>query len=138
MNKSQNLSAEQQLITLRGMAERFGFLHEAQILQIKLWPFSVDPKLKSSTAEIDIEHTSILYNWVGNGVVNAKYLQRVNTLHDTVRHFFGDGWEIQILLNEKAIYPIAAAPKKKASKKPAKKPAKKNANKIRKPVTTRK
>ena len=62
--KNKQVSTEMQLIGLRALFEQFGVLHELQILQLKYWPYSIDPNLTSSEAEVNMEDKVVSFTWV--------------------------------------------------------------------------
>lgn len=85
----------EQLVVLRGMTERTGALHEAQVLQLKMWPpiflgskghtFSWDFESKRMTFDIQLP-------W-HKKKVNARGL---NALADAVRFLLGDDWTVVV------------------------------------------
>jgi hypothetical protein len=96
-----------QLVMLRGMTERFGSLHEAQVLQLKLWPFAVDPGLVSSKANVDMEGKLVEFLWEGGAAKRGpKYQARLKTLDGSVKFLLGDGWTTVVKLAGVPIYPV--------------------------------
>ena len=104
--KNKQVSTEMQLIGLRALFEQFGVLHELQILQLKYWPYSIDPNLTSSEAEVNMEDKVVSFTWVAEkpSKINPKYISRVKELLKMVRFLLGDDWAIQILLNNESIF----------------------------------
>jgi hypothetical protein len=45
----------EQLGLLKGITVRLGILHEAQVLQLQMWPLVLFPHALSSTAEVDTD-----------------------------------------------------------------------------------
>ena len=56
-----SLEHEKQLQLLRDTTQRFGILHDAQVLQIKMWPITLFTHAKKCDAHIDIEQKRIDY-----------------------------------------------------------------------------
>jgi len=93
-----------QLVMLRGMTKRLGVLHEAQCLQLRLWPFSIDPTLEKSEAKVDLESKRVDFVWTGSTLkVNKKYQTRLKALKDNVKFLLGDDWSITVTLDGAAI-----------------------------------
>lgn len=131
------LDIEKQLLSLRVITEQFGVMHEAQILQIRLWPHSIDPKLESSVANIDVENAEIFYQWKSNTKkIDKKYLNRLEELHNSMCRFFGDGWRLRVDVNGTVVYPVNTVKKKTVVKKTVEK--KKNVVKPGKKTARRK
>lgn len=98
-----------QLVMLRGMTERFGSIHEAQALQLKLWPFTVDPMLVNTKAEIDMEGKRIDFYWVSSYIrssIDKKYKKRLKELESNVKFLLGADWTMTVHLNQTLIFPI--------------------------------
>ena len=57
----QTLSIKEQLLHLKMMTERFGSLHEAQILQIRNYPLLI-PGVKKAEVSINIDKKVVIYN----------------------------------------------------------------------------
>lgn len=52
--KQGGLTPTQQLESLAALTKKTGAIHEAQALNLRLWPFSVDPELDRSQVQIDL------------------------------------------------------------------------------------
>ena len=55
------VSLKQQLMYLKGMTDRIGVLHEAQIVQIRNYPRTI-PNIKSAETTIDVDKHIVTYN----------------------------------------------------------------------------
>jgi len=118
---------KKQLMQLKPILKQFGIMHEAQVMQVKLWPYAVDPKLETSVAEVDIEGAVLSYKW-NSAFINPDkpYFERLTELQNTVKMFFGSEWELKVLLNGNPIFPVTKEkPPKKAKKKNVKSARKK-------------
>ena len=94
-----------QLVMLRGMTQKLGVLHEAQALQLRLWPYTVDPSLDKSEAKVDLEAKVITFVWNGSTLkIDKKYKERLQTLSDNVKFLLGEGWLIEVVLDGITIF----------------------------------
>lgn len=91
-----------QLLLLRETTKTFGVLHEAQALQLRLWPHAVDPKLITAKAEISIDSNIIYWEWESKSKRISKH--RLEALDRSVKLMLGDEWVIKIRLNQKPIW----------------------------------
>jgi hypothetical protein len=91
---------------LREMTERTGCLHEAQVLQIRLWPFAVDPSLDTTHADVDLEKRSLTYHWEAKNAstVDKNYRHRLNELSKSVDLLLGPSWAMDVRLNGVSIF----------------------------------
>ena len=96
-----------QLVLLRGLTKRFGSIHEAQALQLKLWPFTVDNTLENSNAAVDFENKQVDFEWLGSTMkIDKKYQERLETLKCNVKFLLGDDWSITVTSSGTAIFPL--------------------------------
>jgi hypothetical protein len=96
-----------QLVMLRDMTKRFGTIHEAQALQLKLWPYTVDPTLTNSKCALDMESKYIEFEWSGPPVkIEKKYQTRLKTLDSNVKFLLGDDWNVKVNRNSETIFPL--------------------------------
>jgi hypothetical protein len=108
------LSHTQQLIVLQDMTRRLGVIHEAQTLQIKLWPVAVDPGLVGSDCRLDVDGKRMVYVWVDpkkphDWKPRGAYLKRLQHLANSVKRFlFGADWYFEVQMNGATIYTSAA------------------------------
>ena|ERR1039457_1535063 len=97
-----------QLAMLRGMTQRFGSIHEAQALQLKLWPFTVDNTLENSNAAVDFENKQVDFEWLGSAMkIDKKYQERLETLKCNVKFLLGDDWSMTVSSSGTAIFPLS-------------------------------
>jgi len=96
-----------QLVMLRGMTERFQSLHEAQKLQLQLWPFVVDTSLANTKANVDMEAKTVQFVWTGSSMkIGPKYNQRLKVLDDSVKFLLGNDWTVTVWRDGTLIYPV--------------------------------
>jgi hypothetical protein len=99
-----------QLLKLRALTGTLGALHEAQVLQIRLWPFAVDPLILDNgvEAKIDINGKKISYLWKAKRPVNWKpdksYQLRLRALKEAIETMLGEDWSFSIKMNGKPIF----------------------------------
>ena len=106
-NKPKPLDWSAQLVMLRGMTRRFNILHEAQSLQLRLWPFVVDPSLDKTEAHVDIEGKMVNFIWIGSKKkIDAKYQYRLKTLDSNVKFLLGEDWSMSVVRDGVTIFPL--------------------------------
>lgn len=97
-------SKEQQLALLREQTRLTGALHEAQVLQLKMWPlvafdiavasqFTWDPDKKVVTFTIDVLKAKPTLDW---------WKPRVEALNGWVQTLLGDEWCIEVKTSGKS------------------------------------
>ena len=107
MEEKKKFTYQEQLVILRDLYQRTGALHEAQVLQLKLWPFAVDPKLDKSKADVDLDNKVVTFTWVGKkSKKDKKYNYRLEELYKHLRFMLGDDWIMRIHLNGSLIFPL--------------------------------
>lgn len=106
-SKAKPLDWTSQLVMLRGMTERFGSLHEAQKLQLQLWPFTVDSAIEGNKANVDMEAKVVEFIWRGSTMkIDSKYRERLGTLAKNVQFLLGSGWSTFVVRDGVPIYPV--------------------------------
>ncbi len=96
------LTPTAQLLALRDLTRRIDALHEGQVLQIRLWPYSVDPGLKDvpGGAEVSIEHKTVSYKWTSGPKpikVDDAYRHRLRELARGVHTMLGPEWRLKVV-----------------------------------------
>jgi hypothetical protein len=105
--QSKDLDYTAQLVMLKDMTRRFGTLHSAQVLQLRLWPFTVDTTLDNANAKVDIEGKRVEYVWTGSKMdLDKKYQFRLNTLNDNVKFLLGNDWSMTVVCDGTTIFPL--------------------------------
>ena len=105
--QSKDLDYTAQLVMLKDMTRRFGTLHEAQVLQLRLWPFTVNATLDNANAKVDIEGKRVEYVWTGSKMdLDKKYQFRLNTLNDNVKFLLGNDWSMTVICDGTTIFPL--------------------------------
>jgi len=99
-----------QLLRLRALTNTTGALHEAQALQLRLWPFTIDSELDKAEAKVDIEGRRIKWTWEAKHSSRWKpdkqYLFRLQELKKSVQLMLGDTWSFTIKMNGRTIFPV--------------------------------
>jgi hypothetical protein len=100
-----NATQEEQLLLLRDMTARMGVLHEAQILQLKMWPLFLFDNLKKCEEHVNIENRVIEYHFLQT---KGKYPKdkeaRLNALMDWTKWLLGHDWMIRVKERGKLIF----------------------------------
>jgi hypothetical protein len=110
-----------QLLRLRALTGTLGALHEGQAMQLRLWPFTIDPELIKAEAHVDIENRKIVYIWKANHKKNFKpdkqYRFRLQELAKSIHLMLGETWTFTIKLNGTRIFPMGVNGKSTRRKK---------------------
>jgi hypothetical protein len=127
------------LVLLRGMTKKLGILHEAQALQLRLWPYTVDPTIEKCESRVDMDASRVEFVWFGPSVkLDAKYTKRLETLSDNVKFLLGEEWKISVTRDEELIFPNGYKNVEPANRSRNRKPKRVNRKPKRKPSKKRK
>lgn len=112
-----------QLYMLKGMTAKLGGLHEAQALQLRLWPFAVDPEINKNRVEVNIEEKGQQGEMVQPGIVifhleaarpsdwkpDVAYMARLREMVWAVKKvLLGDSYSVEIRMNTNPIFTSGA------------------------------
>ena len=108
-----DLDYSSQLHLLRSFSKQFGVLHEAQVIQLRYWPYAVDPDLPAEGgAEVNLmmEDEKIKYIWTDakrtkKWKPDKKYRERLEHLAKWTKWMLGENFSVRIELNGKKLYP---------------------------------
>jgi hypothetical protein len=89
----------EQLLSLRALTRITGALHEAQILQLKLWPFVLYPKIKYEL-RINQDTKTIEYLMQIKGKVEHKFEE----FEEGVQWLLGPEWLLKVSVNGKSAF----------------------------------
>jgi hypothetical protein len=110
LQRNDKASWTQQLLLLQDITRRFGFVHEAQQQQIKLWPYAVDPAVVGAECDVSTEQKRMVYRWAdpkkpAGWTPKGSYLKRLTSLANTVKRvLFGADWYFEVQMNGATIY----------------------------------
>jgi hypothetical protein len=106
LGTTKDLTFTQQLVLLKDLTERFQALHEAQKMQLQLWPFTVDPTIERSMAEVDFDSKTVTFYWMNSKKkIDKKYQERLNALGRNIKDvLLGSSWNTIVILDNKTIY----------------------------------
>ena len=95
-----------QLSTLRRMVtEPMNALHQAQIIQLKFWPFIAAPHIKKHETSWDMEKKLIEIRAVSGKDKPLKNLSsRMAALLRSVQDMLGELWQVIFFVDEKVIF----------------------------------
>jgi hypothetical protein len=100
-NALESDSALEQILLLRGLTKTTGILHEAQLLQLKLWPMVMISHATSSEAVFSYDDKSVVFNVATKGPKPKDLDKRLECLDDSVKMLFGDEYLVVVYLNGK-------------------------------------
>jgi hypothetical protein len=116
LEKGSELDRKEQLIFLRDLLVAQArkdaaacVLHEAQVLQLKLWPVVVYPHVDRKH-EFTVDFYKKLVKFKLKAVERAptKMMHRGNQLLEWVRFLLGKDWKIEVLIDGERAYPTKA------------------------------
>lgn len=107
MSEIAQASIPQQLQMLKEQTRLTGALHEAQVLQLKLWPLVVFQNAISSQFTWDPDKKVVIFT-ISHPAMRAKkapkldwWKERVTKLNEWVQVLLGDEWMIQVVAGKK-------------------------------------
>jgi len=104
-----------------------GGLHDAQLLQLKLWPFVAAPHLKKHTATPDTRLKLVTFEFEldPDGVEPKDFAKRLAGLERSVKAMLGNDWRIEVRVGRKVIFDKGGSklPKKNATPTRTRKPS---------------
>jgi hypothetical protein len=108
-----------QLLMLKDLTNRLGGLHEAQVLQLKLWPYCVDTTIKKNKISIDLENKLLLFEWKGSSAtINNDYKTKLKSFVGSIKFMLGDDWSVTVHSDGTIIYPLDTNGSKSRKRKP--------------------
>lgn len=88
---------ESKLALLRTLTETTGVLHEAQVLQLKYWPWILFTHIADSVAEVDLERRTVNFRLtIGDDDPPQDLDKRYRVMDEWVKSLLGDRWYIRI------------------------------------------
>ena len=95
----------EQLMALKALTRTTGCLHEAQILQFKLWPFVLYPKIKVKyELQIDQDGKAVTYLLKFPGKVPASLPEQLKGLEEAVQWLVGAEWLLTVKVGSKRVF----------------------------------
>ncbi len=99
---SSEMSVQEQILALKMMTAQTGVLHEAQVLQLKLWPWTVFPKEITSYeigVQPDPDKKYLEYRMIGHDKIKALPKKGVVLLQSWVKNLLGQDWTVVVKFN---------------------------------------
>jgi hypothetical protein len=105
MKTKENLDIYTQLMLLKEATNRFGALHEAQILQLKMYPILLFGVLKSET-HIDVERKMVFFKLVETKSfkLSKKNKDIIKNIVNWTRGLLWDDCSVIFMKDEEVIY----------------------------------
>lgn len=97
-------SPSSQLAHLREFTAKYGLLHDAQVLQLKLWPLVAFPHSTSSKAEVSVEERSVRFQITTKGKGPKNLSVRLHSLGESVQWLLGADWTVAVYENKKRVF----------------------------------
>jgi len=102
---NKEVSLRDQLDLLRGMTIRTGSIHEAQALQLKMWPLLI-PGVKSSEATVDTERKIVTFSCTGpkRRLATKKLDLTIKNINDWTKQLLWPDTTVIVKINSKVIF----------------------------------
>lgn len=104
-NSKENINIYSQLMLLKEATNRFGAIHEAQLLQLKMYPILLSGVVKSET-HIDVERKLVFFKLIDakKFKLTKKNKDIIQKIIDWTRKLLWDDCSIVFIKNEEVIY----------------------------------
>jgi hypothetical protein len=114
MDNGNQAQLVEQLVMLREHTERFGTVHEAQILQLKVLPRVLVPNSTKSEARLDTDKKEVEIRVTTKGKAHKKQAQLTKQLGEGIQWVLGGTWKCSVFIDDKApmVFPRTAKAKK--------------------------
>lgn len=99
-----SLDIKDQIYWLKGLTERFGVLHEAQVQQLKVYPLFIKG-VKSATINVDVPHRTVFFDCSTEKFRKTKNrLAEMSAITDYVQRLLWDDTVVVFKSNGNQIY----------------------------------
>lgn len=100
-----NPDQEKQLLMLKDLTRRMGVLHEAQVLQLKMWPMTLFTHAKKTEERVNLESKEIDYDILQTkGKKPSDLKERFEALNEWTKWLLGDDWVVRVRERGKLLY----------------------------------
>jgi hypothetical protein len=97
-------SQEEQLLMLKGLTRSMGVLHEAQVLQLKMWPLVLFTHARKCEERVNLETREIDFVILQTKGEAPKDLEaRMEALVGWTKWLLGDDWMVKVKLRNKTL-----------------------------------
>ena len=96
---------EKQLLLLRDLTQRMGIIHDAQQLQLKMWPIVLFTHGQKFEERVNVEEKEVdfvILQTKGKKPIDMD--ERFKALNDWTKWLLGDDWLIRVKLRDKVLY----------------------------------
>jgi hypothetical protein len=103
-----------ELLLLRGITESTGIIHEAQALQLRLWPRTILPWIAKSAAEVDLDAKMVHYKCQTNQETpqSDDHESRYQALGEWTQFLLGPSWFVSISVDGNLMHTCSAVASK--------------------------
>lgn len=84
----------EQLVALKSITKLTGGLHEAQMLQLRMWPMVIAEEVEKSETQIDIPNKKVLFKLFLGKPAPTDMKQRLAKLRENVEWLLGEDWAV--------------------------------------------
>ena len=102
---SETLSTKEQLIQLKAITERTGAIHEAQAMQLRMWPLLI-PQIQEAQVSVDTDRHYVIIKCKSDKFRNTKKAKLTYSNIETwVQQILWDDTVVFIDVNDRKVYP---------------------------------
>jgi hypothetical protein len=95
---------EKQLLLLRDITRRMGVIHEAQQLQLKMWPIVLFTHAKKCETRVNVDAKEVDFVILQTKGAKPDMEQCFAHLDDWTKWLLGPEWLVRVKLRDKLIY----------------------------------
>ena len=103
------LTTKEQLMQLKAMTVRMGVIHEAQALQLKMWPLLI-PDVSKAVSKVDVETKSVIMTCETKKGKKFKKTDQIDLLckniEEWTRAILWEETVVSIIVNGETIYGV--------------------------------
>lgn len=92
------------LLHLKDLTRRTGTIHDAQALQLRIWPRIAIPNSTQSVAKVDTKKCTVLFEVTRKGRQPKNQQRLFKVLDENVKFMLGDWWSVSVKEGKKIIF----------------------------------
>lgn len=89
---------------LRALTESTGILHDAQVLQLKMYPLFYIEHARSAEVHVNLEDKEVDFYVKVKGKEPANFDAKCEELNKAVKWLLGPAWLVRVRIREKVVY----------------------------------
>lgn len=89
---------------LKDLTRRLDMLHDAQVLQLKMWPLVLFTHARSAELAVSFENKEVDYIVKTKGKAPADLKDRFEYLNEWTKWLLGNDWLVKVKIQGKQVY----------------------------------